>query len=123
LAQELGILIPPVHVRDNLSLKSGEYLILIKGIEVAKGELMPGYLMALPPGLDTPPLEGAIPTKEPTFGMTAYFIPEDKKEEAEIAGYTVVTLSTVIVTHLAEIVKRYADELLTKQEVQKLLIL
>jgi len=82
---------------------------------------MPGYLMALPstPGL-TPP-EGAIPTKEPTFGMEAYFIPEDKKEEAEMAGFTVVTLSTVITTHLSEIIKRYADELLTKQEVQKLI--
>ncbi len=121
LAQELGIMIPPIHVRDNLSLKPGEYSILIKGVEVAKGELMPGYLMALPntPGL-TPP-EGAVPTREPTFGMEAYFIPEDKKEEAEMAGFTVVTLSTVITTHLAEIIKRYADELLTKQEVQKLI--
>ncbi len=121
LAQELGIMIPSVHVRDNLSLKPGEYSILIKGVEVAKGELMPNYLMALPSSSDLIPPEGAIPTKEPTFGMTAYFIPEDLKDEAETAGFTVVTLSTVITTHLSEIIKKYADELLTKQEVQRII--
>ncbi len=121
LAQELGIMIPSVHVRDNLSLKPGEYSILIKGVEVAKGELMPNYLMALPSSSDLVPPEGAIPTKEPTFGMTAYFIPEELKEEAETAGFTVVTLSTVITTHLSEIIKKYADELLTKQEVQRII--
>ncbi|HCE79604.1 MAG TPA: EscV/YscV/HrcV family type III secretion system export apparatus protein, partial [Thermodesulfobacterium commune] len=91
LAQELGIRIPSVHVRDNLSLKPGEYVILIKGVEIAKGELMPNYLMALPSTPDLSPPSGAIPTKEPTFGMTAYFIPEDQKEEAEMTGFTVVT--------------------------------
>ena len=121
IAQELGIMVPPIHVRDNLSLKPGEYLILIKGVEVAKGELMPGYLMALPNTPDLTPPEGAIPTKEPTFGMEAYFIPEDKKEEAEALGFTVVSLSTVITTHLSEIIKRHADEFLTKQEVQKII--
>jgi len=121
LAQDLGIRIPSVHVRDNLSLKPGEYVILIKGVEVAKGELMPNYLMALPSSPDLPPPPGAIPTKEPTFGMTAYFIPEDQKEEAEMSGFTVVTLSTVITTHLSEVVKKYADEFLTKQEVQRIL--
>ncbi|MBO8143698.1 MAG: flagellar biosynthesis protein FlhA [Thermodesulfobacterium sp.] len=121
LAQELGIMVPPVHVRDNLTLKPGEYSILIKGVEVAKGELMPNYLMALPSTPDLTPPEGAIPTKEPTFGMEAYFIPEELKEEAEMSGFTVVTLSTVITTHLAEIIKKYADELLTKQEVQRII--
>lgn len=121
LAQELGIRIPSVHVRDNLSLKPGEYVILIKGVEIAKGELMPNYLMALPSTPDLSPPSGAIPTKEPTFGMTAYFIPEDQKEEAEMAGFTVVTLSTVITTHLSEVVKKHADEFLTKQEVQRIL--
>jgi flagellar biosynthesis protein FlhA len=121
LAQELGIMIPPIHVRDNLSLKPGEYTILIKGVEVAKGELMPEYFMALPSAPDLVPPEGAIPTKEPTFGMTAYFIPESAKEEAETAGFTVVSLSTVITTHLSEVIKRHADELLTKQEVQKII--
>jgi flagellar biosynthesis protein FlhA len=121
LAQELGIMIPSVHVRDNLSLKPGEYSILIKGVEVAKGELMPNYLMALPSSPDLTPPEGAIPTKDPTFGMTAYFIPENLREDAEMAGFTVVTLSTVITTHLSEIIKKYADELLTKQEVQRII--
>ncbi|NPA38939.1 MAG: flagellar biosynthesis protein FlhA [Thermodesulfobacteria bacterium] len=121
LAQELGIMIPSVHVRDNLSLKPGEYSILIKGVEVAKGELMPNYLMALPPSPDLTPPEGAIPTKEPTFGMTAYFIPEELREEAEAAGFTVITLSTVITTHLSEVIKKHADELLTKQEVQRII--
>jgi len=121
LAQELGIMIPSVHVRDNLSLKPGEYSILIKGVEVAKGELMPNYLMALPSSPDLTPPEGAIPTKEPTFGMTAYFIPEDLREEAEMAGFTVITLSTVITTHLSEVIKKHADELLTKQEVQRII--
>ena len=121
LAQELGIMVPPVHVRDNLALKPGEYSILIKGVEVAKGELMPNYLMALPSSPDLVPPKGAIPTKEPTFGMNAYFITEELRDEAETAGFTVVTLSTVITTHLAEIIKKYADELLTKQEVQRII--
>ena len=121
LAQELGIMVPPVHVRDNLTLKPGEYSILIKGVEVAKGELMPNYLMALPSSPDLVPPKGAIPTKEPTFGMDAYFITEELRDEAETAGFTVVTLSTVITTHLAEIIKKYADELLTKQEVQRII--
>ncbi|PMP97715.1 MAG: flagellar biosynthesis protein FlhA [Thermodesulfobacterium geofontis] len=120
LAQELGIMVPPVHVRDNLALKPGEYSILIKGVEVAKGELMPNYLMALPSSSDLVPPKGAIPTKEPTFGMDAYFITEELREEAEMAGFTVVNLSTVITTHLSEIIKKYADELLTKQEVQRI---
>jgi flagellar biosynthesis protein FlhA len=121
LAQELGIMIPPVHIRDNLALKPGEYSILIKGVEVAKGELMPNYLIALPSSSDLVPPKGAIPTKEPTFGMDAYFISEQLREEAEIAGFTVVNLSTVITTHLSEIIKKYADELLTKQEVQRII--
>jgi flagellar biosynthesis protein FlhA len=121
LAQELGIMIPPVHIRDNLALKPGEYSILIKGVEVAKGELMPNYLIALPSSSNLIPPKGAIPTKEPTFGMDAYFISEELREEAEIAGFTVVNLSTVITTHLSEIIKKYADELLTKQEVQRII--
>ena len=121
LAQELGIMIPPVHIRDNLTLKPGEYSILIKGVEVAKGELMPNYLIALPSSSDLIPPKGAIPTKEPTFGMDAYFISEELREEAEMAGFTVINLSTVITTHLSETIKKYADELLTKQEVQRII--
>lgn len=121
LALEIGIVVPPVHVRDNLSLKPGEYSILIKGVEVAQGELLPGYLLAIPSSPELIPPQGAIPTKEPTFGMTAYFIPETLREEAELAGFTVVNLTTVITTHLSEVIKRHAEEILTKQEVQKII--
>lgn len=121
LAQEMGLLIPPVHVRDNLTLKPSEYQILIKGVDVAKAELLPNYFLALPPYPDAIPPEGAIPTIEPTFGMKAYFVSEEIKESAEMAGFTVVSLSTVITTHLSEIIKAHADELLTKQEVQKII--
>jgi flagellar biosynthesis protein FlhA len=121
LAQEIGIMIPSVHVRDNLTLKPGEYQILIKGVEVAKAELLPNYSLAIPPSPDLLPPEGAIPTIEPTFGMKAYFVSEDLRDTAEMAGFTVVNLSTVITTHLSEIIKTYADELLTKQEVQKII--
>ncbi len=121
LVNELGIMIPAVHVRDNLMLKPHEYQILIKGVEVAKAELVPNYLMAIPSDPHLPPPEGAIPTLDPAFGVKAYFILEKVREEAEMAGFTVVSLSTVITTHLSEVVKRHADELLTKQEVQKIL--
>ncbi len=119
-AQELGIIVPPLHVRDNLQLKPGEYVILIKGVEVARAELMPGYLLAMDPGDAKAKIEG-IPTQEPAFGLQAYWIREDQKDEAIMAGYTVVDLSTVVATHLAEVIKAHADELLGRQEVQRLL--
>ncbi len=119
-AQEMGLIVPPLHVRDNLQLKPGEYVILIKGVEVARAELMPGHLLAMDPGDVKQKLEG-IPTTEPAFGLPALWIPEEKKEEAELAGYTVVDLSTVIITHLAEVIKNNAEELLGRQEVQRLL--
>ncbi|QJA05523.1 flagellar biosynthesis protein FlhA [Thermosulfurimonas marina] len=120
-ALDMGLVIPPIHVRDNLQLKPAEYAILIKGVEVARGEVLPGYFLAMGPEDKPPPVEGAIPTREPAFGLTAWWIPEKEKDKAEAAGYTVVNLSTVIVTHFAEVIKRHADELLTRQEVQKLL--
>ncbi len=119
-ALEMGLIIPPLHVRDNLQLKPGEYVILIKGVEVARAELMPGYYLAMDPGGVKKKIEG-IPTKEPAFGLPAVWIPEEKREEAELAGYTVVDLSTIVVTHLAEVIKSNAHELLGRQEVQRLL--
>ncbi len=119
-AQEMGIIVPPLHVRDNLQLNPGQYSILIKGIDVAKGELLMGHLLAMDPGNVKKKLEG-IPTTEPAFGLPALWIPAEKREEAQLAGYTVVDLSTVIATHLAEIIKKNADELLGRQEVQRLL--
>ncbi|MBX6423602.1 flagellar biosynthesis protein FlhA [Thermosulfurimonas sp. F29] len=120
-ALEMGVVIPPIHVRDNLQLKPAEYVILIKGVEVARGEVLPGHLLAMSQEEKPPEIEGAIPTREPAFGLPACWIPEDKKDQAEAAGYIVVNLSTVIVTHFAEVIKRHAEELLTRQEVQKLL--
>jgi flagellar biosynthesis protein FlhA len=119
-ATELGIIIPPLRVRDNLQLRPGEYRILIKGNEVAKGEMMPGYVMALNPGEIKTVIEG-IPTKEPVFQLPALWIPEKRKDEAQLAGYTVVDISTIITTNLTEILRAHADELLSRQDVQKLL--
>ncbi len=119
-AQEMGVVIPPIHIRDNLQFKPGGYGILIKGVEVARGEIMVGYHLALSPGEPLRQLEG-IPTREPTFNLPALWIPAARKEEAQHLGYTVVNPASVITTHLAEIIRRHCDELLGRQEVQRLL--
>jgi flagellar biosynthesis protein FlhA len=119
-AAEMGIVVPPLRVRDNLQLKPGEYRILIKGNEVARGEMMLGYAMALSPGEVKRAIEG-IPTKEPVFQLPALWIQEKKKEEAKLNGYTVVDISTIIATHLTEVIRIHGDELLGRQDVQKLL--
>ena len=119
-ALEMGMVIPPMHIRDNLQLKPNQYSIIIKGVEVAGGELMPGYYLAMNPGDVKAEIEG-IPTKEPAFGIPALWIGEKDKEKAQIAGYTVVDLSTMIATHISEVLKTHACELLGRQEVQSLL--
>ena len=120
LAQELGVMVPPLRIRDNLQLKPGEYAILIKGIEVATGELMMGHSLAMHPGGDADQPIG-IPTHEPAFGLQAYWIAEDQKEQAQFAGYTVVDLTTVVITHLTELLKSHQHELLSREGVQELL--
>ncbi|MBM4339151.1 MAG: flagellar biosynthesis protein FlhA [Deltaproteobacteria bacterium] len=119
-ATELGLIVPPLRVRDNLQMKPGEYRVLIKSNEVARGEMMPGYVMALSPGEVKRTLDG-IPTQEPVFRLPALWVPEKKKDEAQFAGYTVVDISTIITTHLTETLRSHADELLGRQDVQKLL--
>ncbi len=119
-ASELGMVVPPLRVRDNLQMKPGEYRLLIKGNEVARGEMMPGYVMALSPGEVKRTVEG-IPTKEPVFQLPALWISEKRKEEAQFSGYTVVDVSTIIATHLTETIRSHAEELLGRQDVQKLL--
>ncbi len=119
-ALEMGMIIPPMHIRDNLQLKPNQYSIIIKGVEVTGGELMPGYYLAMNPGDVKAEIEG-IPTKEPAFGIPALWIGEKDKEKAQIAGYTVVDLSTMIATHISEVLKTHAYELLGRQEVQTLL--
>ena len=120
LALEMGIVVPPLHVRDNLQLRPGGYSILIKGNEVANAELMIEYLLAMDPGDAKKQIEG-IPTKEPAFNLPATWIPESRREEAQFAGYQVVDMSTIIATHLTEVIRSHSDELLGRQEVSRLL--
>jgi len=120
LAQEMGFVIPPIHIRDNLKLEQSEYRILLKGTEIGRGNLMLGYLLAINPGDATEEVEG-IPTREPTFNLPALWIEESKKEEAINRGYSVVDPSAVITTHVTELLKQHADELLTRQDVQHML--
>jgi len=120
IAQEIGIIIPPIHIQDNIQLKSGEYAILLKGNEVGRGDLMINYHLAMDPGNAEGNIDG-IPTVEPTFGLPAFWIKKEAKEDALAKGYTVVDLSTILITHLSDVIKRNAHELLGRQEVQKLL--
>lgn len=119
-ALEMGLVVQPIRIRDNLQLSPNSYVIKLKGNVVASGSLMIGYYLAMNPGGVAEEVEG-IPTKEPTFGLDALWIGADKKDEAEMAGYTVVDEITVLITHLTEIIRNHAHELLGRQEV-KLLI-
>jgi flagellar biosynthesis protein FlhA len=118
-ALEMGFIVPPMHVRDNLQLKPGEYAILIRGIEVARAEMMMGHYLAMDPGDARQTIEG-VPTNEPAFNLPAIWIPDKLKESAQQAGWTVVDIATVIATHITEVVRAHADELLSRQDVQKL---
>ncbi len=120
VAQEIGIIISPIHINDNMQLKPGEYSILLKGNEIARAELMVNYFLAMNPGNISEELDG-IPTKEPTFGLPAYWIKKSNREDAMAKGYTVVDLATVLTTHLSEVIRSHAHELLGRQEVQQLL--
>ena len=119
-AMEMGLVVPPLRIRDNLELKPGDYQVLLKGIPVATGSLMVGHLMAMDPGNVSEKVKG-IPTKEPAFGLDALWISTHDKDQANYAGYTVVDLSTVIATHLTEIIRQNCSELLGRQELQTLL--
>lgn len=118
-ALDLGIIVPSIHIRDNLQLGAGEYRLLIKGNKVAGGELRPDALLAMDPGTVTTPIPG-IKTKEPAFGLDALWISPQLKEDAENAGYTVVDLPTVMATHITEMIRTHAHELLGRQEASQL---
>ncbi len=120
IAQEMGFVIPSVHIKDNLQLRPHEYSFLIKGVEIARGEVVVGKYLAVSSGGKEEPLDG-IPTKEPAFGLKAYWIDENVVEMAQRKGYTVVDPSTVIVTHMTELLKRHGWEVLTRLEVQNIL--
>ncbi len=119
-ALELGIIVPSIHIRDNLQLEPGEYQLLIKGNKIGGGSLMPDQMLAMDPGNVIDEVDG-IPTKEPAFGLDALWINKNKKEDAEVAGYTVVDLPTVIATHITELLKSHAHELLGRQEANNLI--
>jgi flagellar biosynthesis protein FlhA len=120
IAGELGIVIAPVRVHDEVALDSHEYVIKVRGAEVARSRLIPGHRLAMDPGDAVPGLTG-IPTTEPAFGLPAVWIDDAARAEAEALGYTVVDGESVIVTHLTETIRRHGDELLTRQETRKLL--
>jgi flagellar biosynthesis protein FlhA len=120
LAGELGYLLPPVRVTDNLSLRSREYLISLKGVEISRYELPQGCELAIPTGQGQAAVEGQ-PTREPAFGMSALWIPNERTERARNAGYTVVDPVSVLGTHLSELIRRHAYELLSRQDTKRLL--
>jgi flagellar biosynthesis protein FlhA len=124
LASELGFLLPPVRVTDNLSLRAREYVILLKGVEIARFELVQGCDLAIHPGstpaLGSLPFDGT-PTKDPAFGIPAFWVRTEQAEAARTAGFTVVDAVNVLGTHLVEIARRHAWELFSRQEAKKLL--
>ena len=115
-----GFIVPPIHIRDNLQLKPNQYIVLLKGTEIARGEAVAERFLAMNPGDVNEPIQG-IETVEPAFGLPAKWITAEAREEAEAKGYTVVDASTVIATHLSELFKHHASDLVGRQELQHLL--
>ncbi len=120
IASDFGFLMPQVRIRDNLHLRPNQYEILLKGVSIGEGTIQPDRFLAMDSGMAVAPIEGEA-TKEPAFGLDALWIAPDLKEDAIINGYTVVDPATVISTHMSELVKKYAEELLTRQETQSLI--
>lgn len=120
VAVDLGLVLPHIRIRDNIQLRPSGYAIKIRGVEVARGEVMMGYYLAMNPGIVVEPVPG-IETTEPAFGLPALWIPEQDRERAEMAGYTVVDPTSVIVTHLTEVIRRHAAEILSRQDTANLI--
>jgi flagellar biosynthesis protein FlhA len=120
IAGDLGLVIPPVRIHDELGMESHEYVLKVRGSEVTRGRIMPGHLLAMDPGDASGTLRG-IPTREPAFGLEAVWVHESARGEAEALGYTVVDPESVIVTHLTETIRSHAAELLSRQDVRTLL--
>ncbi len=119
LAGELGLVIPPVRIRDNMQLKPGDYQIKLRGETIGKGTVLLDHWLAMDSGLGLEPIDG-VPTREPAFGIEAQWIREEHKGRAEALGYTVVDLVSVLATHLTELIREHASELLTREEVNRL---
>jgi flagellar biosynthesis protein FlhA len=120
IAQENGIVVPPIRIMDNVQLPANTYRLLMRGEEVGRGDLIPGQYLAMNPGTAAEPLQGT-PTTEPAFGLPAFWVTEALKDRAQLSGYTVVDPPTVMTTHLSELLKQRAPELLGRQETQGLL--
>jgi flagellar biosynthesis protein FlhA len=116
-ATEMGVVVPPIRLRDNLQMSANEYRFLLKGHVIAQGNLMPGYWLAMNATNSKVTLKG-IPTVEPVFHLPATWITDVERKSAEAAGYTVVDAPSVMVTHLSETVRRHAHEILSRQDVQ-----
>ncbi len=119
-ALELGLVVPTIRIRDNIQIKPNAYIIKLKGIEIAKGELMLDHYLAMNSGTVFEEVPG-IETTEPAFGLPALWIPESEREQAELNGYTVVDAVSVLATHLTEVIKQHAAEILGRQETQNLI--
>ncbi len=119
IATDYGFLMPQVRIRDNLHLEPNQYTILLKAIEIGRGEVYADKYMAMDSGLATDEIDG-IPTKEPAFGLDAMWIEHDQKDDAIMKGYTIIDPATVISTHMSELIKKYAEDLLSRQEVSDL---
>lgn len=120
IASDFGFLVPKIRIKDNLQLSPTHYEFFLKGVKIGEGDVMPDHFLAMDTGYVGSQIEG-IPTKEPAFGMDALWIEAKDKEEAIIQGYTIIDPSTVISTHISELIKQYAPEFITKDEVKKLL--
>jgi flagellar biosynthesis protein FlhA len=120
IASELGIIVPPIRIRDNLQLSANDYIVKIKGQAIARGVAYPEQFLAMDNGATAGPIPGAEQTTEPAFGLPAYWITESQRAQAELLNYTVVDSTSVVATHLTEVIKSHAAELLTRQEVKNL---
>ncbi len=120
IALEMGLIVPPVHITDNLQLNPRQYAILLKGVQIARGELVQDHLLAINPGTAREEIQG-LATVEPAFGLQARWIKAQDRERAQLAGFTLVDPATVLATHLTEIIKSQAYELLGRQETKNLL--
>ena len=119
-ALELGLVVPTIRIRDNIQIKPNSYIIKLKGMEIARGELMLDHFLAMNSGTVFEEVPG-IETTEPAFGLPALWIPESQREQAELNGYTVVDAVSVLATHLTEVIKQHASEILGRQETQNLI--
>jgi flagellar biosynthesis protein FlhA len=121
VAIDQGVIVPPIRIRDNMQLSANDYIIKIKGQPVARGVTYPEQFLAMDNGATSGPIDNAEQTTEPAFGLPAYWITEPQRPQAELLNYTVVEAPAVLATHLTEVIKQHAYELLTRQEVKNLL--